>query len=130
MTTPTLEQQIIDLTAQLEASRQETAKAQAQATRIARQNTLAQIRQQHAIHFISGVSPEILTAAFENAFQHIENLADAPQVAAALNTFRQANSALILDTTGAGTGQPPKTTPAEPTPQNIARILADAKIIK
>lgn len=124
------------LTARFEASEQRAAQAEAKAAKMARRGSIAALRQKHGIHFVNGVSPAILDAALEGAFEGID-LSDEAQVKETLTSFREANAALILDASGSGAGHPAKSVAAitgkpagTETADDVAKILAAAKIIK
>ena len=85
----------------------EKAKAAAEAeTKSLRRNaSLEALRAKAGIKFIDGVDPKLLTAAFAQAFDGVEDLDDETVTSELIKTWSNTNRALIVDQSGYGSGQ-------------------------
>jgi DNA repair exonuclease SbcCD ATPase subunit len=94
--------------ASIEAARVE---AENQTKALKRAQSIEKVRNQVGINFVPGIDHEYAAEAFERAFKDIEVINPEDEaVKTALTAWTTKNKALILDTTGSGSGQ--KTSPA------------------
>lgn len=96
--------------------------AEAEAASLKRNASLEAIRSKAGIKFIDGVDPKLLTAAFAQAFDGVEDLDDETVTSEIIKSWSNVNRALIVDQSGHGTGQVsvPNPTPSAPNPYSQA----------
>jgi multidrug efflux pump subunit AcrA (membrane-fusion protein) len=94
--------QVATLTQQVQASQVEKAK-------LIRQQKLDDVIRTSGLQFVKEVDGGIMRGALVNEFGSLsdEDLADEGKVKPVIETFRARNKAVILDTSGSGTGMPP-----------------------
>jgi len=94
--------QVATLTQQVQA-------AQAEKAKLVRQQKLDDVIRTSGIQFVKDVDGGIMRQALVREFEGLpdDDLADAAKVAPIVGTFRARNKAVILDTSGHGTGNPP-----------------------
>lgn len=134
--TEKLQQAIRDLSAKFEASEkrsQELTAAQAKAQRSAK---VQEIAKKLGVSFIDGVDAKILAGALEGTLASVadDKLDDESLVKPLVESFKNANKAVIRDQSGGGGGTPPKDGSAggsgkEPTPAERTSELKKQGII-
>ena len=103
-----LQDSIRELSGKFEAAQKkadELTAAQARAQRSAKVQDLAK---KFGVSFIDGVDSKILAGALEGSLASVENLDDENLVKPLVESFKSANKAVIRDTSGGGSGTPPK----------------------
>lgn len=101
-----LQESVKTLTSQIADLQKANAESEAKAAQLARTNRIGQIRQAHKISFVDGVDADLAAGAFSKAFDGFEDFDNADEVASRVKGFTERNKALIIDTSGAGTGEP------------------------
>jgi len=75
---------------------------------LVREQKLDGVLREAGIQFIDGVDQKILKRAFNGAFEGIADLENAEVTKPIVETFRAMNKGVIKDTTGHGSGNPPR----------------------
>ncbi len=108
--TEQLSRRIADLSTKIEQVQAEKAAADKAVQAAARRDLLGKARAAHGITFVKGVDPDIAEAAWERTFQDIDDPLTAPEAKTRVEEFKKRNAALVLDTSGTGSGK--RDTPA------------------
>ncbi len=103
---------IEDLTGKVDALNQAKEQAETAVKQAQRRDALNRLRSTHGIAFVKSVDPEIADAAWDRAFKDIDDPLNAPEAKTRVADFKTRNAALILDTSGTGTGR--RESPAAP----------------
>lgn len=101
----TLTKQIGDLTKSIETEKGEK-------STLLRQTKIDELARASGIRFVNTVDAKIMNRALTSAFEGLsgEDLADTSKVTPIIQTFRQVNKGVIVDTTGFGSGFTPDRT--------------------
>jgi hypothetical protein len=86
------------------AIKKERDEAKQVSAQMARKQALAEIRQANGIQFTDKVRQSVAVGAFEETFGDLQDLSDLALVTERVAKFKTENPALVVDTSGHGTG--------------------------
>lgn len=120
--------QIAQLSQGLEAMKVDKEKSDQALHAATRKAGIAAIRDANKIRFLDGVDSDLVNGAFASAFDGLDDLSDKEQIAARIKAFSDRNKALIIDDSGAGSGndfQPSNPLPTGASTQTDEQRIAD-----